>query len=55
LEGEQNKFSAGESSLFMVNSRELGYINAQIKYLELLTKNRKAVLGTEYSLGVLYQ
>lgn len=54
LEGERNKFDAGESSLFMVNSREVGYINAQIKYLELLTKNRKAVLGAEYSLGVLY-
>jgi outer membrane protein TolC len=55
LEGERDKFGAGESSLFMVNSRELGYINAQIKYLELLTKNRKAQLSTEYSLGVLYQ
>ena len=54
LEGEKNKFDAGESSLFMVNSRELGYINAQIKYLELLTKNRKAQLSTEYSLGVLF-
>ena len=55
LEGEREKFNAGESSLFMVNSRELGYINAQIKYLELLTKNRKAVIATEYSLGMLYQ
>lgn len=53
LEGEREKFTAGESSLFMVNSRELGYINAQIKYLELLTKNRKAALTTEYSLGIL--
>jgi outer membrane protein TolC len=55
LEGERQKFTAGESSLFMVNSRELGYISAQIKYLELLTKNRKAVLATEYALGVLYE
>ncbi len=54
LDGERSKFDAGESSLFMVNSRELGYINAQIKYLELLAKNRKAVLSTEFSLGVLY-
>ncbi|MCB0754043.1 MAG: TolC family protein [Flavobacteriales bacterium] len=54
LEGERNKFDAGESSLFMVNSRELGYINAQIKFLELLTKNRKAALGTEFELGILY-
>lgn len=53
LEGERNKFYAGESSLFMINSREVGYINAQIKYLELLAKNRKAELTTEYSLGAL--
>jgi outer membrane protein TolC len=53
LDGEREKFTAGESSLFMVNSREVGYINAQIKYLELLTKNRKAVLATEYALGIL--
>ena len=55
LEGERDKFDAGESSLFMINSRELGYINAQIKYLELLAKNRKAIITTEYSLGTLYQ
>lgn len=54
LEGEREKFSAGESSLFMVNSREVGYINAQIKYLELLSKNRKAEISTEYALGTLY-
>lgn len=53
LDGERDKFDAGESSLFMVNSRELGYINAQIKYLELLTKNRKAQLSTEFALGIL--
>ena len=53
LEGERDKFSAGESSLFMINSREVAYINAQIKLLELLTKNRKAMLTTEYSLGIL--
>ena len=53
LQGERDKFSAGESSLFMVNSREVGYINAQIKYLGLLAKNRKAELATEYALGTL--
>lgn len=55
LQGERDKFGAGESSLFMVNSRELGYINAQIKYLDLLTKNRQAQLVTEYALGVLFE
>lgn len=54
LEGEREKFSAGESSLFMVNSREVGYINTQLKYLELLAKNRKAAIAAEYALGTLY-
>lgn len=53
LEGERQLFYGGESSLFMVNSRELGYINAQIKLLELLQKNRKAYLETQFKLGVL--
>lgn len=53
LSGEQQMFDLGESSLFMVNSRELGYINAQIKLIELITKNRKAVLETGYVFGTL--
>lgn len=53
LGGERQMFDAGESSLFMVNSRELGYINAQLKLIELLAKNRKAGLAANYSLGVL--
>ena len=54
LDGEREKFDAGESSLFMVNSRELGFISAQIKYLELLAKNQTAILSAEYSLGTLF-
>ena len=53
LQGERTKFDAGESSVFLVNSREMGYIKAQIKYIELLTKNQKAVLGASYALGLL--
>lgn len=53
LLGERTKFTGGESSLFLVNSRELGYINAQIKLIELLSKNRKAKLLRDYSLGIL--
>ncbi len=53
LNGERQMFSAGESSLFMVNSRELGYINAQLKLVELLTKNQKASLESRYALGIL--
>jgi outer membrane protein TolC len=53
LRGEQRMFDAGESSLFMVNAREVGYINSKIKLIELLAKNRKAGLTTGYAFGVL--
>jgi outer membrane protein TolC len=54
LDGERQKFDAGESSLFMINSREQGFIKAQITYLGLLAANQKALLSTEYALGTLY-
>ena len=54
LDGEREKFEAGESSLFLVNARELRYINAQIKLIGLVTKNRKARLETEFFSGGLY-
>ena len=53
LEGERKMFNAGESSLFMVNSRESGYINTQLKYIELLTKNQKAAVSVNYAFGLL--
>ena len=55
LNGERRLFETGESSVFMVNRRELGYINAKIKLIEYLTKNHKAKLSTEYSLGLLWE
>ncbi|HBH06344.1 MAG TPA: transporter [Flavobacteriales bacterium] len=55
LNGELQKFNAGESSLFLVNARELGFINAYIKLIELLTKNRKAELKANYAFGILNQ
>ena len=53
LAGERRKFETGESSLFLVNSRELSYINAQIKLVSLLAENQKAILKTNYALGIL--
>ncbi len=53
LNGEKRMFNAGESSLFMVNSRESGYIKTQLKYIELLTKNHKASLELNYAIGLL--
>ncbi|QTY27190.1 TolC family protein [Flavobacterium sp. CS20] len=38
LEGEERKFSFGESSVFLLNQREVKYIEAQLKYIEALNK-----------------
>jgi outer membrane protein TolC len=51
LQAEQQKFEAGESSLFLVNSREWSYINTQVKFVDLLMKSQKAFMNIEYQLG----
>lgn len=51
LEGERTKFRGGESSLFLVNSRELGYISARIKLVDLIAKNQKAKVEYDFALG----
>lgn len=51
LDGEKQKFDAGESSLFMINSREVGFITTKLKFIELLAKNQKASIAAQYSLG----
>jgi hypothetical protein len=50
---EKRLFDNGESSLFMINSREMSYINAMIKLNEIFNKNKKAALETTYSFGTL--
>ncbi len=50
---EKKLFDSGESSLFMINSRESSYINAQLKLNEIIYKNKKAALDAEYSFGQL--
>lgn len=55
LEGERRLFNAGESSLFLVNSREMSYISAQLKLLELITKSEKAALEVRYASGTLWE
>ena len=53
LQAEERKFSVGESSVFLINSRERSLINAQLKQIELQNKLLKAkaklfnVLGTD--------
>ncbi len=53
LDGEKELFDSGESSLFMINSREMGYIQGRLKYIDLMTKNFTSALKTRFSLGIL--
>ena len=55
LKGERKRFDGGESSLFMVNSRELGYINSQIQYTKMVAKTHQFKLRTIHALGILYK
>ncbi len=50
---EKTMFDLGESSLFIINSREMSYINSQLKLNELFIKKKKAALELNYSLGIL--
>lgn len=47
LEAEKNMFENGESSLFLINMRELSYIQSQLKLLEWKAKNQQF----RYALG----
>jgi len=49
LDAEQTLLNAGESSLFLVNSRETSYINAQMTLIDLVAKREKAEAGILYS------
>ncbi|HVG14896.1 MAG TPA: TolC family protein [Chitinophagaceae bacterium] len=51
--GEEIKFTNGESSLFLVNARELKTLEAQQKIIELQSKERKAVAGSLWTAGTL--
>ncbi len=53
LVGEKRLFAGGESSLFMVNSREVNYIKAQINWLHARVERQKAALGVQYALALL--
>ena len=52
LRGELRKFEFGESSIFLVNTRETELIDARIKLLKLRTQYEKAKLELQYAAGV---
>ncbi|MBR9921534.1 MAG: TolC family protein [Bacteroidetes bacterium] len=51
LNAERALFQQGESSLFMINSRETKWLDARIKELETLGKIQKAEAKLKYILG----
>jgi outer membrane protein TolC len=53
LEGERTRFNTGESSLFLINSRELNYFKAQVELIKLEVESRKALIKLYYTLGLL--
>lgn len=53
LEAEIRKFNLGESSLFVVNNRELKWIDARTKYVKSYIEYRKTILKFYHSLGLL--
>lgn len=53
FEAEQIKFNSGESSLFLLNSRENSLLNASIKQIELYAKINSKYAALRWSLGIL--
>jgi outer membrane protein TolC len=51
--GEEIRFSNGESSLFLVNARQLKTLEAQQKLLELQSKEQKAAASVLWATGIL--
>jgi outer membrane protein TolC len=50
--GEEARFSAGESSLFLINARELRTIEAQQKLVEIKSKNKAALVDFRWAAGM---
>lgn len=55
LNGETQRFMAGESSLFLVNAREVPLIDARIRQVDLEARLRKAYFNLDHDAGTLWQ
>ncbi|MFN0035662.1 MAG: TolC family protein [Saprospiraceae bacterium] len=53
LEAENERVAIGESSIFLLNTREQRWLDAQLKYLKLLSELRKSEAGLQWAAGVL--
>ncbi len=53
FDAELEKFAQGESSIFLINTREQRWLDAQLKYQKLIGESQKASAGLLWSAGVL--
>lgn len=54
LDAEKTMFEGGESSLFLINAREIAYIQAKLKLVEALAKNQQAFLSLQFATARLF-
>jgi outer membrane protein TolC len=52
--GEMQKFNVGESSLFLVTTRESNLIDANLKLIDITTKYLISITGVNWAAGILY-
>lgn len=52
MDAENEKFRYGESSIFLINTREQRWLDARIKYLYLLASLRKTEAGLAFAAGL---
>jgi outer membrane protein TolC len=55
FQSERTMFDIGESSLFLLNTREQNYISSQVKFIELLAKGLKSELAIDFAAGSLWE
>jgi outer membrane protein TolC len=53
--GEEQRFRLGESTLFLINSRESKVLETAQKFIELLTKRQKSQIAIQWVTGTLGQ
>ena len=54
LNGESQRFNAGESSLFLVNAREVPLIDARIRQVDLEARLRRSYFTLDHDAGMLW-
>lgn len=53
LEAEKQLFNTGESSLFLINSRETALIQSNLKLIEEIVKYKQSLLAFKFALAIL--